>query len=157
MAILEEEELKSYDSDLITLISELEKELYATTLLEEALITVTKNVAEIRLHQDALLLLDAHDMLLNYLQKKSHADQVSGKYLFSYLKQRLSKHLACCTRTRSVGTLLYPKGGDLMTTITNLLSHLKGYSQKRKGYQVNHPFPINKKHLISYWRGFAQT
>ena len=124
MAILEEEELKSYDSDLITLIGELEKELvHATTLLEEALITVTKNVAEIRLHQDALLLFDAHDMLLNYLQKKSHADQVSGKYLFSYLKQRLSKHLACCTRTRSVGTLLYRKGGDLMTTITNLLSH----------------------------------
>ena len=47
MAILEEEELKSYDSDLITLIGELDKQLvHATTLLEAALITVTKKVAD---------------------------------------------------------------------------------------------------------------
>ena len=141
MAILEEEELKSYDSDLITLIGELDKELvHATTLLEEALITVTKKVAEKILHQDAILLPDARDMLLNYLQKKKHADQVSGKYLFSYLKQRLSKHLACCTRIRSVGTILYRKGGDLMTTITNLLFRQRK-QPKEKGLTSEPPIP----------------
>ena len=65
IAILEEE-LKSYDSDLITLIGELVQE-QASPPLEQALIDVSMKVADALLQQDAILLPDARDMLLNQL------------------------------------------------------------------------------------------
>ena len=128
MTILEEEELNIHDSDLITLISELEREK-CTGTLEKCLNLVARKVAEILLRQEAMLLPDVRDMLVNHFQSENHptTDQVTSKFLFSYLKQRLGKHLACCTRVRSIGTLLYRKGGDLLTTITNLL-----YRQRKK-------------------------
>jgi hypothetical protein len=101
IAILEKEELKSYDSQLITLIEELEQEQPSTTL-EKGLIYVTVQVANILLRQDAILLPEARHMLTNQLEQLNYAqpNEISGKYLFSYLKQRLSQHLACCTKVR---------------------------------------------------------
>ena len=121
VTILEEEELNSHDSDLITLISEIEREK-CTGTLEKCLNLVARKVAEILLRQKAMLLPDVRDMLVNHFQSENHptTDQVTSKFLFSYLKQRLGKHLACCTRVRSIGTLLYRKGGDLLTTITSI-------------------------------------
>ena len=114
VAIIEKEELKSYDSHLITLIGELEQESPSATL-ERALLYVTVHVADILLRQDAILLPEARSILINQLEQLKYAqpNEVSGKYLFSYLKQRLSQHLACCTKVRSVGTILYRKGGGI--------------------------------------------
>ena len=104
VTILEEEELNSHDSDLITLVSELEREK-CTGTLEKCLNLVARKVAEILLQQEAMLLPDVRDMLVNHFQSENHptTDQVTSKFLFSYLKQRLGKHLACCTRVRSIG------------------------------------------------------
>lgn len=83
MAILEDQ-LKSYDADFISLFSELEQE-HTTTSLESALHYVTLDVAEILLRQEAILLPEVCDMLINRLYQNSEQinDQVSRKYLFS--------------------------------------------------------------------------
>ena len=55
IAIIEKEELKSYDSQLITFIGGLEQESPSTTL-QKALLYLIVQVADILLRQDAILL-----------------------------------------------------------------------------------------------------
>ena len=50
------------------------------------------------------------------------SDCVSTQHLFSHLTLLLGKHLTCYMKVKSIGTLMYRNGGDLLTTVSKALS-----------------------------------
>ena len=127
------------DGDLLVLINTLKSstlpvELVKNTddLINTAMHKTAIYVGESLLHQEALLLPSVHDTLRHFAKELSRtanlelgdSASVTARWVLSNFIVILQHHLSYACRVRKLGTLLYRRNGDLLTSLSLSLHKL---------------------------------
>ena len=127
-----------------------DNEFYLTWATEATCIFVAENLIANR----ALLLPDivryftavlcSNSKLLSATHPQTVSNPPTSQWLISRLTTFLAPHIAFCCKILKMGTIVYRKGGDVMTALTYAL-HNASQLQKRLSILENQPMPPSPK------------
>lgn len=134
----------SLDSNLQALIATMQSEENQIALsavdscVQYSLLHTARNIAELLLNNEAVLLSEAYQELSATLEQTldnkltnqtiNPSSLVTKRHLHCYLVSTLEEHLQCVTKEQSTGTILLRKGGDIMKALSRSL--LRNYKHK---------------------------